>query len=162
MSTKFNVSPDERASELSPRLNETLQCLLDGASEKNIADQLKLSPHTVHGYVKLIYRHFQVKSRRNSSANRSAPPSCWRWRGWWQRGRNSRYWDSDRAGDRSNPHRHLISSCRNDCRRSSALKHAHTGDFLCHRPNPPRECIRKLQIRRSGVVHLGSSGLLRS
>jgi DNA-binding CsgD family transcriptional regulator len=61
--SKLNVSPDERAQELSPRLNETLQCLLDGASEKKIAEQLKLSPHTVHGYVKLIYRHFQVKSR---------------------------------------------------------------------------------------------------
>jgi DNA-binding NarL/FixJ family response regulator len=56
-------SPDDRAKELSPRLQETLQCLLDGNSEKSIATRLRLSPHTVHGYVKLIYRHFQVKSR---------------------------------------------------------------------------------------------------
>ena len=58
-----NLSPDERARQLSPRLRETLQCLLDGSSEKSIAQELRLSPHTVHGYVKLIYRHFQVKSR---------------------------------------------------------------------------------------------------
>src|SRR5439155_6256754 len=58
-----NLSPDERAKQLSPRLRETLQCLLDGNSEKSIAKRLTLSPHTVHGYVKLIYRHFRVKSR---------------------------------------------------------------------------------------------------
>jgi DNA-binding NarL/FixJ family response regulator len=61
--TETMISPDERAKELSPRLRETLQCLLDGNSEKAIATRLRLSPHTVHGYVKLIYRHFQVKSR---------------------------------------------------------------------------------------------------
>ena len=55
--------PDERAKELSPRLRETLDCLLSGSSEKGIAQELRISPHTVHGYVKLIYRHFQVKSR---------------------------------------------------------------------------------------------------
>src|SRR5438046_315197 len=58
-----DISPDERAKELSPRLRETLECLLCGSSEKAIAKQLTLSPHTVHGYVKLIYRHFKVKSR---------------------------------------------------------------------------------------------------
>jgi DNA-binding NarL/FixJ family response regulator len=63
MMTPTDVSPDERAKELSPRLRETLDCLLSGSSEKSIAQQLSLSPHTVHGYVKLIYRHFKVKSR---------------------------------------------------------------------------------------------------
>jgi DNA-binding NarL/FixJ family response regulator len=56
-------TPDERAKQLSPRLRETLDCLLSGSSEKTIAKDLSLSPHTVHGYVKLIYRHFKVKSR---------------------------------------------------------------------------------------------------
>jgi DNA-binding CsgD family transcriptional regulator len=58
-----DLTPDDRAKQLSPRLRETLDCLLSGHSEKAIATQLELSPHTVHGYVKLIYRHFQVKSR---------------------------------------------------------------------------------------------------
>ena len=58
-----DTTPDERAKQLSPRLRETLDCLLSGSSEKSIAEQLSLSPHTVHGYVKLIYRHFKVKSR---------------------------------------------------------------------------------------------------
>ena len=58
-----DYGPDVRAKELSPRLRETLDCLLAGSSEKGIAQELRISPHTVHGYVKLIYRHFQVKSR---------------------------------------------------------------------------------------------------
>ena len=37
--------------------------LLAGASEKEIARQLALSPHTVHGYVKDLYRHFGQHSR---------------------------------------------------------------------------------------------------
>ncbi len=63
MMIQTDYSPDEKARELSPRLRETLDCLLSGSSEKTIAQQLSLSPHTVHGYVKLIYRHFKVKSR---------------------------------------------------------------------------------------------------
>ena len=58
-----DITPNDRADQLSPRLRETLDCLLDGATEKQIAKKLELSPHTVHGYVKLIYRHFKVKSR---------------------------------------------------------------------------------------------------
>jgi DNA-binding CsgD family transcriptional regulator len=48
---------------LSRRLNESLSLLLQGRSEKEIAEQLKLSPSTVHRYVAKLYAHFQVKSR---------------------------------------------------------------------------------------------------
>ena len=51
------------ASELSPRLQQTLQCLLDGQSEKQIAERLCLSRPTVHEYVTAIYRRFEVSSR---------------------------------------------------------------------------------------------------
>jgi hypothetical protein len=34
-----------------------------GRSEKQVADDLHLSPHTVHEYVKALYRHFGVQSR---------------------------------------------------------------------------------------------------
>jgi DNA-binding CsgD family transcriptional regulator len=49
--------------ELSPRLEQTLGCLLAGASEKQVASHLKLSRHTVHVYVKALYRRYGVSSR---------------------------------------------------------------------------------------------------
>jgi DNA-binding NtrC family response regulator len=48
---------------LSPRMQQTLECLLAGASEKEVAAKLGLSSHTVHDYVKKLYRHFRVSSR---------------------------------------------------------------------------------------------------
>jgi DNA-binding NarL/FixJ family response regulator len=48
---------------LSPRLRQTLDGLLDGESEKQIALRLAVSRHTVHVYVKMLYRCFGVSSR---------------------------------------------------------------------------------------------------
>jgi DNA-binding CsgD family transcriptional regulator len=48
---------------LSPRLQQTLACLLEGDSEKQIADRLDLSHATTHQYVTALYRHFGVGSR---------------------------------------------------------------------------------------------------
>ena len=48
---------------LSPRESETLEQLLGGGSEKEIADRMGLSAHTVHQYVKAVYRAFRVRSR---------------------------------------------------------------------------------------------------
>jgi DNA-binding NarL/FixJ family response regulator len=48
---------------LSPRLSQTLDALLAGDSEKQIAQKLSISPHTVHVYVKALYRGFGVSSR---------------------------------------------------------------------------------------------------
>jgi DNA-binding CsgD family transcriptional regulator len=47
----------------SPREKETLDLLLTGASEKSVAATLRLSPHTVHDYVKAIYKRMGVASR---------------------------------------------------------------------------------------------------
>ena len=55
------VSPDGLP--LSPRQRQTLQLLLGGNSEKEIAVQMGLSHNTVHHYVKAIHRHFRVSSR---------------------------------------------------------------------------------------------------
>jgi DNA-binding NarL/FixJ family response regulator len=60
--------PNHRAVEvtlpkLSPRVRQTLAGLLAGDSEKQIARRLELSPHTVHVYVKALYRGFAVSSR---------------------------------------------------------------------------------------------------
>lgn len=62
--------------QLAPRARETLQFLLAGMSEKEVADRLKLSPNTVHHYVKQLYRHFDVSSRSELLAQwvRKDPP----------------------------------------------------------------------------------------
>jgi DNA-binding CsgD family transcriptional regulator len=49
--------------DLSPRQEQTLRHLLAGDSEKQVAHKLELSKHTVHVYVKAIYRRFGVSSR---------------------------------------------------------------------------------------------------
>src|SRR2546423_5540656 len=41
---------------LSPRLKQTLELLLSGESEKQIARRLSLSQHTIHVYVKALYK----------------------------------------------------------------------------------------------------------
>lgn len=49
--------------ELRPRLREVMDELLQGASEKQVALRLQISPHTAHGYVKELYRFYGVCSR---------------------------------------------------------------------------------------------------
>jgi DNA-binding CsgD family transcriptional regulator len=51
------------AATLSPRQRQTLEYLLAGHSEKQIAARMRLSPNTVHHHVKALYRHFGVSSR---------------------------------------------------------------------------------------------------
>ncbi len=48
---------------LSPRQRQTLWRLVLGRSESEIAGELGLSPHTVHDYVKQLYRRLEVRSR---------------------------------------------------------------------------------------------------
>jgi DNA-binding CsgD family transcriptional regulator len=54
---------EPNAAQLSPRLRQTLDCLLEGDSEKQVAARLDLSTATVHQYVTALYRHFHVQSR---------------------------------------------------------------------------------------------------
>jgi DNA-binding NarL/FixJ family response regulator len=58
-----NSSLPHLANGLPPRLRRTLKLLLSGHSEKRVARELNLSPHTVHEYVKDLYIHFAVSSR---------------------------------------------------------------------------------------------------
>jgi DNA-binding CsgD family transcriptional regulator len=51
------------AAALSPRQRQTLEYLLAGHSEKQIAGKMRLSPNTVHHHVKALHRHFGVSSR---------------------------------------------------------------------------------------------------
>jgi DNA-binding CsgD family transcriptional regulator len=48
---------------LPPRLRQTLACLVEGDSEKQLAARLGLSRATIHQYVTALYRHFGVRSR---------------------------------------------------------------------------------------------------
>lgn len=50
-------------SALPPRLSQTLEELLLGRSEKEIAMHLELSRHTIHNYVKALHQRFGVSSR---------------------------------------------------------------------------------------------------
>jgi DNA-binding CsgD family transcriptional regulator len=58
----FFDGPSPRAG-LAPRARDTLDVLLTGASDKEIAEQLGISPHTVRQYVKTILRAYDVSSR---------------------------------------------------------------------------------------------------
>jgi DNA-binding NarL/FixJ family response regulator len=58
-----NAPANNAVADLPPRMRETLDALLAGDSEKQIARKLQISPHTVHVYVKGLYRRFGVCSR---------------------------------------------------------------------------------------------------
>jgi DNA-binding NarL/FixJ family response regulator len=48
---------------LTRRQRQTLRHLLLGRTEKEAAEVMQISPSTVHLYIRLIYRKFQVNSR---------------------------------------------------------------------------------------------------
>jgi DNA-binding NarL/FixJ family response regulator len=48
---------------LPPRLQQTMHSLLAGDSEKQAAAKMGVSPHTLHVYVKTLYRRYNVSSR---------------------------------------------------------------------------------------------------
>jgi DNA-binding CsgD family transcriptional regulator len=48
---------------LAPRVRQTLELVLTGASDKEIADRLQVSPHTARQYLKVIRRAYGVRSR---------------------------------------------------------------------------------------------------
>jgi DNA-binding CsgD family transcriptional regulator len=55
--------PEQVTSGLPPRQAQVLTGLVAGHSEKEIASQLGLSPHTVHDHVKALYRRFHASGR---------------------------------------------------------------------------------------------------
>ena len=62
-------SPDDgidariKVERLSRRMEQTLRSLLGGDSEKQVAAKLGLSQHTVHVYVKQLYKKYAVSTR---------------------------------------------------------------------------------------------------
>jgi DNA-binding CsgD family transcriptional regulator len=57
------VHDERQVPVLSRRLRQTLELLLEGYSEREIARELGLSPHTVHGYCRDVFRRFGVPTR---------------------------------------------------------------------------------------------------
>lgn len=62
MSRADHAWPEEVA-QMSPRMRQTFEALMTGASEKQIAAKLQISPHTTHQYIKTLFRTFGVTSR---------------------------------------------------------------------------------------------------
>jgi DNA-binding CsgD family transcriptional regulator len=62
------------ATELAPRLAQTLAALKDGCSEKQVSLRLGISQHTVHNYVKALHQRFGVNSRGELLAKVSTQP----------------------------------------------------------------------------------------
>jgi DNA-binding CsgD family transcriptional regulator len=57
------LTTQPNVSQLSPRLRQVLNCLLEGDSEKQAARRLGLAVGTVHVHVKRLYQHFGASSR---------------------------------------------------------------------------------------------------
>jgi DNA-binding CsgD family transcriptional regulator len=58
---------------LAPRLRQVLTLLCAGASEKEVAATLQISPSTVHDYAKALHRAFRVHSRAELLARQHRP-----------------------------------------------------------------------------------------
>lgn len=66
---------EKRPSDLSPRLRQTLACVLEGDTDKQIAARLAISGHTAKQYVRMLLDYFQTKTRTELMAR-------WIKRGW--------------------------------------------------------------------------------
>ena len=65
---RLATADEPSPSELSPRLQQTLEGLLTGLSEKQLAERLGISPATLHEYVTKLYRRFAVNGRNELMA----------------------------------------------------------------------------------------------
>jgi len=59
----WNRVGHEEGARLTPRQRQVLAQLMAGASEKELAYELNVSPHTVHEHIKAIHRAFGARSR---------------------------------------------------------------------------------------------------
>jgi DNA-binding CsgD family transcriptional regulator len=65
---------EARREALAPRVRQTLDLLLQGASSKEIAEAMGLAVNTVNQYVKTVFRAFGVRSRGELLARWFDPP----------------------------------------------------------------------------------------
>jgi DNA-binding CsgD family transcriptional regulator len=53
----------EQPLDLSPRQHEVVRLLVQGLSEKEVADKMGITPSTAHGYIKILHKRLKVHSR---------------------------------------------------------------------------------------------------
>ncbi|MFG0328106.1 MAG: helix-turn-helix transcriptional regulator [Phycisphaerales bacterium JB037] len=63
LGTRLALADQTSMSGLSPRQRQTLELLLDGLSEKQVAAEMGIKQSTAHGYIVELHRHFDVSSR---------------------------------------------------------------------------------------------------
>ena len=61
--TRLALADQKSMAGLSPRQRETLELLLDGLSEKQVAAEMGVKLSTAHTYVVQLHKHFDVQSR---------------------------------------------------------------------------------------------------
>jgi DNA-binding CsgD family transcriptional regulator len=78
----------------SPRHRQTLHRLMEGDSEKQVARYLGISQHTVHVYIKHIFRTFSVSSRGELMAQilLHYEQTILQWRQWLRSGPDEAGW----------------------------------------------------------------------
>jgi len=59
----LDIAQVDDVGELTPRQRSVLVMLMDGLSQKQVAQRLGIGHHTVGDHMKAIYRHFDVESR---------------------------------------------------------------------------------------------------
>ena len=62
----YHAYPDKPSQQLTglyPRHRTVLNCMCEGWSRKKIAEHLGLTTNTIHGYSKVIFKHFGVHSQ---------------------------------------------------------------------------------------------------
>jgi len=62
-----HFQPDYENEALTPRQTDVLQLIGKGYKNKEVADLLKISTHTVHGYIKEIYQLLGINSRSEAT-----------------------------------------------------------------------------------------------
>lgn len=63
LANDWNRVEREEGARLTPRQRQVLAHLMAGASEKELAFELNVSPHTVHEHIKALHRAFGARSR---------------------------------------------------------------------------------------------------
>ena len=66
--TVFEPSSEPADMGLSTREREVLELIADGATNREIADALFLSPHTVKEYTSSLYRKLNVRNRAEAAS----------------------------------------------------------------------------------------------
>lgn len=63
----FNQQSAQPPNDLTPREEEVLRLIAKGYTLNQVAELLALSPHTVSGYIKTLYRKLDIRTRAEAT-----------------------------------------------------------------------------------------------